>query len=232
MLVDEFNRFITQRENPLMAQIGIKLNGTGFALYHKPTPQAVFNLPFSIDNGKRCTVTIWNDVCDAIIFEDEINDWLSEVLRQEVRLVYMPETTKRLVDAKYAINKESVSFADSYPFLILGEASLKNLNERLAVPVPMNRFRPNFVFSGGDAFDEDQWKSITIGEVAFLAAKQCERCIITTTDQDTGARTAEPLRTLSTFRKINNKVLYGQNLLLQKAGIVNVNDKINVLSSV
>ena len=230
MLVDEFNRFITQRENPLMAQIGVSLNTDCFSLFHKINPQHVLPLPFSIDSGKQCTVTIFNDSCDAITLDDELNDWLCEILHQDCRLVYMQETTKRLVDQKYSFNKEVVSFADGYPFLIIGEASLAELNTRLSIPVPMTRFRPNFVFSGGNAFDEDHWSSVTIGDADFRAAKQCGRCVITTIDQDTGEQGKEPLRTLSEFRKVNNRVLFGQNLLLVKEGIVKVNDHLVIQS--
>ena len=121
-----------------------------------------------------------------------------------------------------------VSFADGYPFLIIGEASLAELNTKLSVSVPMSRFRPNFVFSGGNAFDEDNWASLTIGEAVFRAAKQCGRCVITTIDQDTGAKSDEPLRTLSQFRKVNNSVLYGQYLLLEKEGMASINDHISI----
>ena len=228
MLVDEFNRFITQRENNLMAQIGVKMDEQGLYVYHKTKPLTAFRLPFAIEQSNRCTVTIFQDTCDAIALEDEINDWISEVLHQDCRFIYMPDTTKRLVNTNYAFNKETVSFADGYPFLILGEASLQSLNERLDLPVPMNRFRPNFVFSGGDAFAEDHWKEVQIGDALFRSAKKSARCVITTIDQDTGAKSAEPLHTLSQFRKLNNNVFFGQNLVLQKEGMVSVNDVVTV----
>lgn len=228
MLVDEFNSFITQRENPMMALIGLKMNEQGFQLFHKNTPQTVFTIPFALEKGKHCAVTIWNDVCDAIEYEHETNDWLREVLNQNCRLTYMPDTANRYVAESYSRDKDIVSFADGFPFLIIGEASLQNLNEKLTVLLPMNRFRPNFVFSGGSAFDEDSWGTCCIGDVEFHVVKPCIRCTITTIDQDTGARSHEPLRTLSTYRKENNNVYFGQNLLIKKQGIVRLNDVLTI----
>jgi uncharacterized protein len=119
-----------------------------------------------------------------------------------------------------------VSFADAYPFLIIGQSSLDDLNSRMDVKLPMNRFRTNFVFTGGKPFDEDNWKDFMIGNVKFRAVKPCARCVITTTNQETAERSSEPLRTLSTFRKSGNKVLFGMNLVADTIGVVNVGDEI------
>jgi len=128
----------------------------------------------------------------------------------------MPDTARRRADGRYAPKGHFVSFADGFPYLLVGEASLTDLNERLAVPVPMNRFRPNLVFSGGQAYEEDQWSDFTIGDVDFRGVKPCGRCLIITTDQDTGTRYQEPLKTLATYRRTNNKVLFGQNVVLME----------------
>lgn len=144
----------------------------------------------------------------------------------------MPETEKRIVDKerKYVDDEQLVSFADGYPFLIIGQSSLDDLNKRLASPVPINRFRPNFVFTGGDAFEEDNWKDFFIGNLKFRAVKPCDRCVITTTNQETAERNEEPLKTLSTFRKFGNKVLFGMNVISYSTGAVSVGDKINLQS--
>jgi hypothetical protein len=115
-----------------------------------------------------------------------------------------------------------VSFADAYPFLLLSEESLAELNRRLAAPLPMNRFRPNLVIRGSPAFGEDALGAFTIGEIGFRAVKPCDRCAITTTDQETAERGVEPLRTLATFRRQDGKVYFGQNVVHQGTGRLTV----------
>ena len=130
----------------------------------------------------------------------------------------MPGTTRRWADGRYAPKGQHVSFADGFPFLIIGQASLDDLNSRLEHPLPMNRFRPNFVFTGGMPFEEDTWKEFQISNFQFLCVKPCARCIIPTTDQETATRAAEPLKTLATFRKAGNKIHFGQNVVWLGAG--------------
>ena len=148
----------------------------------------------------------------------DINDWFSGMLGQDLRLVWMPDTTRRAADGRYAPKGQYVSFADGFPFLILGQASLDDLNHRLMQPLPMNRFRPNLVFTGGPAFDEDNWLEFQIGNVQFKNVKPCARCMITTIDQETALRAQEPLRTLATFRRRNNKIYFAQNAVWLGAG--------------
>jgi hypothetical protein len=140
-----------------------------------------------------------------------------------------------MVNPIFAVRKfqDTVSFADGYPFLLIGENSLEDLNSRLEHPVPMNRFRPNFVVKDSEAFAEDSWKKIKIGETVFHIVKPCERCVITTVNQTTGEKYGkEPLKTLATFRTKDNKVLFGQNLIAEKAGdFVKIGDKIEVLET-
>jgi len=103
------------------------------------------------------------------------------------------------------------------------------LNQRLEVPVPMNRFRPNLVFSGGQAFEEDQFTRVKVGEVDFQVVKPCARCVLITVDQQTGEKGKEPLATLATYRTVNNKVYFGQNAVALTQGIVRVGDLIQQL---
>ena len=134
----------------------------------------------------------------------------------------------RPVDPDFAVADDIVSFADAYPFLVLPEASLSALNSRLAQKVEMNRFRPNFVINGSEPFAEDNWKRVTIGEAEFHVAKPCARCVMTTVDQDRGVKDGdEPLRTLASFRTVQNKVLFGQNLIALSVGAtVRVGDEV------
>jgi len=142
------------------------------------------------------------------------------------KIVSCPEENRRPIDPEYGINQEQVSLADGYPFLIIGEKSLADLNKRLKQPLPMNRFRPNLVFSGGNAFEEDAWRNFRIGNNRFVGVKPCSRCAITTVNQDTAEKGIEPLATLSTYRKRDGKVYFGQNVIAIDHGKIFEGDEI------
>jgi hypothetical protein len=119
-----------------------------------------------------------------------------------------------------------VSFADGFPFLVISQESLADLNGRLSQPLPMNRFRPNLVVAGGEAFAEDSWKNIEVGGVRLRMVKPCGRCVVTTTDQATTARGTEPLRTLATYRKVDGEVMFGQNAVHESTGGLRIGDAV------
>ncbi|MDZ7625539.1 MAG: MOSC domain-containing protein [Ignavibacteriaceae bacterium] len=228
VLVDETNTFFTQRDFPEMALIKVAVEQEGLKLQHKTKTIEPLFVPFEFENSKKDKVVIWDDTVTGEFYNDQIDGWFSDIIGIKCHLVKMPETTKRVVDESYAMNK-IVSFADAYPFLIIGQASLDDLNSRLEVPLPMNRFRTNFVFTGGKPFEEDNWKKFKIGNVIFHAVKPCARCVITTTNQETAERAHEPLLTLSKFRKIDNKVMFGMNLVCESTGQIAIGDKIEFL---
>jgi uncharacterized protein YcbX len=208
-----------------MALIKVAAEDTGLKIHHKTKIAEPLFIPFEFEHTKKDKVIIWNDTVPGEFYNDQIDGWFSDILNTKCRLVKMPESTKRVVDEKYAKNK-IVSFADGYPFLIIGQASLDDLNSKMEIQLPMNRFRPNFVFTGGKSYEEDTWKKFRVGEVIFEAVKPCARCVITTTDQETAERAHEPLLTLSKYRKIENKVMFGMNLVCESAGEVKIGDKI------
>lgn len=131
------------------------------------------------------------------------------MLKMNVRLVYFSEANNRKIEEPYTQN---VSLADNYPILIIGQSSLDDLNGRMAQPVPMNRFRPNIVFAGGDPYEEDYWRQFSIGEGKLIGARKSYRCIITTIDQETGIKGREPLLTLSKYRLEDEKISFGLRL--------------------
>jgi uncharacterized protein YcbX len=225
LLVNESNSFFTQREFPEMALIKVAAEDTGLKIHHKTKIVEPLFIPFEFEHTKKDKVIIWNDTVPGEFYNDQIYGWFSDILDTKCRLVKMPESTRRVVDKTYVKNK-IVSFADGYPFLIIGQASLDDLNSRLNKFLPMNRFRPNFVFTGGNPYEEDKWKNFKIGDVKFHAVKPCARCVITTTDQETAERAHEPLLTLSKYRKIENKVMFGMNLVCESTGKVRIGDKI------
>ena len=230
MLVDDTGRFVSQREIPRMALLGTAVEPPYLSVFWRNNPSEKIQIPLEAPVGdlEKLQVQIWDDQCAARVLPKEINDWFSENLEQNLRLVYMPDTTRRSADGRYAPKGHHVSFADGFPFLIIGQASLDDLNSRLAQPLPMNRFRPNFVFTGGEPFEEDTWERFSIGNQQFRGVKPCGRCIIPTTDQETATRSAEPLKTLATFRKVGNKILFGQNLVWLGAGQDGVGEQVRV----
>ncbi|MEB3338842.1 MAG: MOSC domain-containing protein, partial [Leptolyngbyaceae bacterium] len=154
----------------------------------------------------------------------------STFLDTPCRLVRISETYDRPVDRTYSPQAAQVSFADGFPLLMISEASLADLNQRLVDPLPMNRFRPNLVVSGCEPFAEDTWQTLRIGEVTFYGVKPCTRCVVTTTDQRTAIRGQEPLVTLAQYRRIPGGIIFGQNLVHAGVGEVQVGNGVEVLA--
>jgi hypothetical protein len=230
MLIDDTNTFMTQRIYPQMAMFRLELSAKKFTVTKKNASSNP-TIAFSADAppiGEKIRATIWNDEVDVFEIDQTLSKWFSDHLQMSCRLVSFPEQNPRAVDSKYKVNDEHVSLADAYPFLIIGQSSLDDLNSRLSEPVPMNRFRPNFVFTGGEPFDEDTWREFKIGDMGFVGVKPCARCVLTTVNQDTAQKGIEPLYTLSTYRKRETKVLFGQNLVGLGTGTIHVGDKISV----
>jgi uncharacterized protein len=229
MLVDDNNMFLTQRAYPQMALLQVGENADGIFVFHKQHPLQSITLPFKTEYSKKINVTVWDDVCEALEADEDINNWFSDMLDMRCKLVYMPNSTKRSVDKRYAANNEITSFSDGYPILMIGQASLDMLNQKLTEPLPMNRFRPNMVFTGGHAHIEDGMAAFTIEALNFLGVKPCARCVMTTIDQQTAKAGKEPLKTLSAYRMKNNKIYFGQNVLQQQHGFIKIGDEIKIL---
>jgi uncharacterized protein len=230
MLVDDNNVFMTQRIHTQMAMFKMSLTGRQITVTKKNATTNA-SVSFSADlapTGKITRAKIWDDEVDVMELDPALSKWFSDHLRMSCRLVSFPEQNPRAVDPRYKVNDENVSLADAYPFLIIGESTLADLNARLTSPVPMNRFRPNFVFTGGEPYEEDTWREFKIGGNKFVGVKPCGRCVLITVNQETAEKGIEPLYTLSTYRKSEAKVLFGQNLVAIDNGTVNVGDKISI----
>lgn len=229
MLIDENGVAMTQRTFPRMALFKPEIRHDNISVTFTQDGKAIASVQFgrtAVQYGSRITATVWNDDVSVLEVDPEVSGWFSHHLNVPCRLVAFPEANPRRVDPRYSVHQEQVSLADAFPFLIIGQSSLDNLNERLEQPVPMNRFRPNFVFVGGAPFVEDTWRTLSIGTLPFVAAKKSERCVLTTVDQETAEKGSEPLRTLSTYRKVGNKVHFGQNLIGPAEGEVRVGDTV------
>jgi uncharacterized protein YcbX len=226
MLIDKQGVFLTQRNIFRLALLQVGLTEKGLIVFPKNNPDSILEIPFLPNTEKYLEVTIWEDVVTGQIVDERISKWFSERIGIPCDLVFMPTKAERKLKPKYAVNHESVSFADGMPYMIIGQSSLNDLNGRLEDPVPMERFRPNLVFSGGAPFEEDSWDTLRIGKGNFKITKPCARCVLITIDQNSGERGKEPLRTLNTYRKLDNKVLFGQNMLLLNGGKVKVGDEV------
>jgi uncharacterized protein YcbX len=228
MLVDENYQFLTQREVTAMALLKVQVTGQGLLIQNNSVVGEEFLVPFEPTISETTMVTVWGNHCRAQRVSDAADAWFSKQLGLPCKLMYMPDATNRFVDGRYAHHKEITSFSDGFPLLLISQASLDDLNSRLEVPLPMNRFRPNVVFSGGTPFQEDSMKKFQINGVTFFCVKPCARCVMTTIDQQTGKKAKEPLKTLSTYRMKNNKILFGQNLLYKGNGIITVGDTVTI----
>lgn len=236
MLVDEKGKFLSQRTHPKMAAFKVRLTANGVSVT-SPSRKRI-TIPFEPDTRDSISVTVWGSRCRGDLYSEKFNRFFSDSIGVECRLVKISDKVKRPLSRFYAVHDgDHVGFADGYPFLLAGEASLKHLNSRLEVPVPMERFRPNIVVSGTVPFEEDSWKRIKIGAREFHIVKPCARCVMTTVDQSIGEVTGtEPLKTLSRFRttvrKGKRKVLFGQNLVAEKSkGKVSVGDDVKVIAT-
>jgi uncharacterized protein len=227
MLVDESMKFLTQRVHRQMALLDVTLSAGKVSVKHKVTGDLIeFGLE---DNShKLMNAQVWEDQVEVCGVNENVDQWFSDVLKIKCRLVYMPDKSKRYVDNNYALAEEITSLSDGYPFLIIGQAALDDLNSRLEEKISVSRFRPNIVFEGGNPFDEDNWKEFIINDIKFSPVKPCARCVITTINPETAVKSEEPLLTLSKYRKSNNKILFGQNLLHEGNGILSVGDLLKV----
>jgi len=232
MVVDPEGEFFTQRSHPKMATVWTELLDGGLELSAPDAGSIV--VPFVPPPSPPMRVRVWTSVCDAVPASREADAFLSDYLGIACRLVYMPETTRRVANPAYTGDSDRlVGFADGYAYLVANTASLADLNARLATrghpPLPMNRFRPNIVVAGAAAYAEDGWRELRAGEAILRAAKPCGRCEVTTTDQSTGeVRGPEPLATLATYRNSEEfGVMFGLNLVTVRAGQVRVGDRID-----
>ncbi|MFE3488189.1 MOSC domain-containing protein [Streptomyces griseus] len=235
MLVDKAARAVTQRQQPSMARIsaeplpggGVLLSAPGFAPLRVEGPEP----------GRMVSAELHRD---TVVVEEApagAHDWLSAVLGTEVRLVHLDDPShRRPVDPAFARPGDTVSLADGFPLLATTAASLDALNTLIAAgdrpgegPLPMDRFRPNVVIGGTEAWAEDRWRRIAIGAVAFTVAKPCGRCVITTTDQRTSERGREPLLTLARHRRFGKQLVFGQNLIPEGTGVIRVGDPVRIL---
>ncbi|GAB4049801.1 MOSC domain-containing protein [Catellatospora paridis] len=235
MIINLDGSEVTQREVARLALLRVRPVGGGLELrFPESAPLLVAQpVPDPVTHS-----TLWQQPYPATAAGPAADALLSKELGRDVRLVWMDDpASRRPVEPEYALPTDRVSYADGYPLLLANSASLDRLNDWIAEsgsdegPLPMARFRPNVVVGGAAAFAEDDWLGhrLRIGAVEFRAAKACGRCVVTTTDQETGVRGREPLRTLARYRNVDQKLLFGINLIPDTLGEIRVGDPVEVL---
>ncbi|HJR17282.1 MAG TPA: MOSC N-terminal beta barrel domain-containing protein [Gemmatimonadales bacterium] len=224
MVVDESGLFLSQRSHPRLALV-VPTIGQG-ALEVNAPGMPPLKVPLQPSDAVATQVRVWDDVCPATWTGEHAAEWFSRFLGSRCSLVHMADQVVRPADPAYAPATTRVSFADAFPFLIISEESLADLNARLPNPLPMNRFRPNLVVAGGEPYSEDSWNHVEIGGLRLRLVKPCDRCMVTTTDQATGTRGTEPLRTLAAYRKVNGQVMFGQNAVHESSGQLRIGDPV------
>jgi uncharacterized protein YcbX len=246
-------KFITQRTDPALARVAAsypEFAETGPSARAAPLPPGTLAVsaqgqppllvppPAESRGAEMLWVTVWRSKVTAAAAGPEADAWFSRYLGRPVRLVHLDDPTRRQVDPDFGQPDDRVSFADGYPLLVTSVSSLDALCDWLVdagdEPVPMNRFRPSAVVVGAPPWDEDAWRRIRIGPVAFRVAKPCGRCVVTTTDQDTGERGRQPLAMLGRRRRFGQELVFGQNLIPEgpipdSAGVIVAGDRVEVI---
>ncbi len=222
MIVDATGNFVTQREITALSQVATALDHESLTI--SAPGFSSLTLPRT-HHAERRTVRVWEDEVLACA-HPEGSSWFSEFLGARHELVYMSDAEHRPVNPARARAGDIVSFADGYPFLLISEASLADLNGRLEQPITMERFRPNIVVTGTEPYAEDHFARVWLGALSFRGVKRCDRCSVTTVDPLTGERGKEPLRTLATYRLDDQKVWFGMNLIHDGTGVLRVGDAV------
>ncbi|MFK5913426.1 MAG: MOSC N-terminal beta barrel domain-containing protein [Woeseiaceae bacterium] len=229
MVVDESGMMITQRKKSEMCLIQPKLVNDGLVL----SSASIEDLHVVIPSNNKIKVKVWHDECQALDAGDEAAQWFSTILSVTCRLVYFSDEEFRQVDLSYAKKGDKTAFSDGFPLLLLSQASLDDLNMRLNHPISIERFRPNIVVKGCEAFAEDAWNKIKINGVELRVVKPCSRCVIPSINIETATREEEPLKTLATFRKRERKIFFGQNVIgsdSNETQTIHVDSEVKLLS--
>ena len=216
MVVDDDGFFVTQRDLPQMAPITTAMTQAVLQIAAPGMP--LLHIPLQDRSRAERRVVVWEHACSAFDEGDGASNWLTDYLGGRYRLVAFDPAHRRSSDRAWTGADEGLNrFSDGFPVLVISAASLADLNTRLDTPIPMNRFRPNIVIEGISAYDEDHLDTLSAGPIVLRVVKPCTRCEITTTDQDTGMRGAEPLQTLSGYRsnaRMQGGVTFGQNAIV------------------
>ena len=223
MLVDDSGKFITQREHHQMSTFNSVMDNNQLTVHHNGDSVAI---PLTAISDNILNVKVWSSQLMAAEVDPHISEWFSDHLSMRATLVRMTDISNRPKLLKVPPYNTEVSLADGYPYLILGEESMRHLNGKLENPVSANRFRANIIVASDVPHIEDTWGSVDIGKATLKVIKPCARCVVITIDQQTGIAGKEPTRTLATYRKKKNSIMFGANAICTIEGKIKVGDVI------
>lgn len=223
MLIDAENVHITQREYPILSQFYPQISEGKLSIAFKDEKHE-----FSINEHLESIIEskVWDDKSEVVEVRKSTSKWFSQQLGFDCKLVKMLKPGDRKHESSKSKEIYNVSLADAYPYLLVGTQSLDFLNEKLEHEITILRFRPNIVISTQNAHEEDDFNAFTIGEVQFKNIKPCGRCIMVNNDPQKGIIKKEPLKTLSKYRKVDNYVFFGTNIVSLNSGIINIGDAV------
>ncbi len=234
MIVDENNMFLSLRKFPKMALMKVELNEGGMKIISLEHTGNEFHVQFDLDENSLESVTIWNATVEAKRAGKDADGWFSAMLGVKCKLVYMPDKSMRPVNTTsgFAPEGKFTSFADAYPFLMIGQSSMDDLNQRMQLPLTIERFRPNIVFSGGFPYQEDEIEDFKIGQIRFTGLENCKRCMVPNVDPEKGILNSdkEPIKTLAQYRMKNKSIEFGRNAVHQGTGVISVGDEIHLVN--
>ena len=210
MVVDDQNRFLTQRTHPQMSLVQTDIQKGGLVLSN--SKMETYAVPTAAPDMHHIETQVFNDPVSGVELDAITNEWISDALATNCKLVCFPENAIRFCNPKVSKEGDHTKFADAFPLLVISQASLDDLNSRLETPVGMDRFRPNLVVDDCDAFEEDEWSELQINQSRIRMIQTCSRCSVPTVDQQRGLLNGpEPIHTLSTYRRRNGKIIFGSN---------------------
>lgn len=221
MVVNQQGHFLTQRRLAKMCLINTRIDDNTLIIGQ----QGLGEVAVPRGGGEAIAATVWQDQVAAQDCGDEVALWLENALGRRCRMVFIPPGAERRV----ANSNHTIGFADGYPLLLANDQSLVQFNTHLSKPIEMNRFRPNITVSGADAWAEDQWQNINIGQQAFRVVSPCTRCVIPSINPQTGEKQHEVLQALNQFRRFGTQTRFGQNVTYEKYRRVQRGDHVEVL---
>ncbi|MGB3288336.1 MAG: MOSC N-terminal beta barrel domain-containing protein [Burkholderiaceae bacterium] len=236
VIVDGGGIFMTQRGHARMALIQPGFQADDLVLSAPGMPAVVVPWLSDASTSAQVPVRIWK--ADTLGFDegDQVAGWLSEFLGLPCRLLRVHPDADRVASLPHVEEwlrkhadtaadfplRHRFGFADGFPFLVANQGSLDALNRRLhakgQAAVSMNRFRPNIVLQGLDAYEEDYLSGMRIDGMDFAFVKRCARCPIPNIDPATALSADEPGITLAEHRRFPEGVLFGVNAVVTGAG--------------
>lgn len=233
MVVDADNVMLTQRNLARLCLIQPELISPDIDCSLRLNAPDMPAIKVSVPDGAHTRrVKVWEDEVNAGDGGDDVAAWLSQFLSVACRLVYFPDDEIRRVDPNYARPDDHTAFSDGFPMLLTTQASLDELNSRMDEAIPMARFRPNIVVSGSAALAEDDWRGLKLGDILLRVVKPCSRCVIPNIDITSAERGEEPIQTLIKYRRRNNTIIFGQNMIADGDGVIEVGMKVEVVETV